>query len=88
MQKVDFYLLLFATNIIFLFYPGYGDLRVNLYHYEGSRSQVNDSEIITTSIVSSLYFGGHQDKARQFMKMAGMILGMLDKSRAHSSGQA
>lgn len=50
-------------------------------HYEDSRRQVSDSEFITTAVVSSLYFGGHQDKARQFMKMTGMVPGMLDKSR-------
>lgn len=50
-------------------------------HYEDMRRQVSDSEIITTAIVSSLYFGGHQDKARQFMKMTGFVPRMLDKSR-------
>lgn len=50
-------------------------------HFEDSRRQVSDSEIITTAIVSSLYFGGHQDKARQFMKMTGLVPNMLDKSR-------
>jgi len=45
-------------------------------HYEDSR-QLSDSEVITTAVVSSLYFGGHQEKARQFMRMTGM----LDKSR-------
>jgi hypothetical protein len=49
--------------------------------YEDGRRQVSDSEMITTAVVSSLYFGGHRDKARQFMKMTGMIPGMLDKSR-------
>lgn len=50
-------------------------------HHEDSRRRVSDSEVITTAIVSSLYFGGHQDKGRQFMKMTGMIPLMLDKSR-------
>lgn len=50
-------------------------------HNEDVRRQVSDSEVITTAVVSSLYFGGHQDKARQFMKMTGLIPGMLDKSR-------
>ena len=37
--------------------------------YEDMRRKVSDdSGIITTAVVSSLYFGGHQDKARQFMK--------------------
>lgn len=57
------------------------DLLKTSGHYEDSRRQVSDSEIITTAIVSSLYFGGHQDKARQFMKMTGLVPNMLDKSR-------
>jgi len=50
-------------------------------HYEDIRRQVSDSENITTGIVSSLYFGGHQDKGRQFMKLKGLMPNMLDKSR-------
>lgn len=57
------------------------DLLKTSRHYEDSRRQVSDSEIITTAIVSSLYFGGHQDRAREFMKMTGLIPAMLDKSR-------
>lgn len=57
------------------------DLLKTSGHYEDSRRQVSDSEIITTAIISSLYFGGHQDKARQFMKMTGLVPNMLDKSR-------
>ncbi|RDC54247.1 IS982 family transposase [Pedobacter chinensis] len=53
-------------------------------HYEDSRRQVSESEVITTAVVSSLYFGGHQNKAGQFMKMTGMVPGMLDKSRLHA----
>ena len=45
------------------------DLLKTSGHYEDSRRQVSDSEIITTAIIRSLHFGGHQDKARQFMKM-------------------
>ncbi len=57
------------------------DLLKTMGHYEDSRRQVSDSEIITTAIVSSLYFGGHQDKARQFMKMTRLVPDMTDKSR-------
>ncbi|HEY8930792.1 MAG TPA: hypothetical protein VIM55_16425, partial [Mucilaginibacter sp.] len=49
------------------------DLLKTSGHYEDSRRQVSDSEIITTAIMSSLHFGGHHDKARQFMKMTGLI---------------
>ena len=61
------------------------DLLKKSNHYEDSRRQVSDSEVITTAIVSALYFGGHHDKARQFMKMTGMIPVMLDKSRFNRS---
>jgi hypothetical protein len=57
------------------------DLLKTSGHFEDSRRKVSDSEIITTAIMSSLHFGGHQDKARQFMKMTGFIPAMLDKSR-------
>lgn len=50
------------------------DLLKTMHYYEHSRRKVSDSEIITTDIVSSLYFEGHQDRARQFMKMTGMVL--------------
>ncbi len=57
------------------------DLLKTSRHDEDMRRQVSDSEVITTAVVSCLYFGGHQDKARQFMKMSGLIPRMLDKSR-------
>ncbi len=57
------------------------DLLKTIGHYEDMRRQVSDSEVITTALVSSLHFGGHQDKARQFMKMTGLVPRMLDKSR-------
>ena len=57
------------------------DLLKTIGHYEDMRRQVSDSEVITTALVSSLHFGGHQDKARQFMKLTGLVPRMLDKSR-------
>lgn len=57
------------------------DLLQSVNHHEDIRRKVSDSEIITTAIVSSLYFGGHQDKSRQFMIMTGLVPNMLDKSR-------
>jgi hypothetical protein len=45
------------------------------------RRKVSDSEIITTAIISALYFGGHLDNGRQFMKITGLSPLMLDKSR-------
>ena len=57
------------------------DLLKGIGHLEDSRRRVSDSEVITTAIVSALYFGGHLDHGRQMMKMTGMIPDMLDKSR-------
>lgn len=57
------------------------DLLKGIGHLEDVRRKVSDSEVITTALVSSLYFGGHQDNARHFMQMTKMIPCMLDKSR-------
>jgi hypothetical protein len=57
------------------------DILKALGHIEDSRVRVSDSEIITTAFVSALYFGGHQDNARHFMKFKGYVPQMLDKSR-------
>lgn len=45
------------------------DLLKGIGHREDSRRKVSDSEVITTAIVSALYFGGHIDHGRQLMKM-------------------
>lgn len=57
------------------------DLLKGVGHQEDSRRRVSDSEIITTAIVSALYFGGHLDNARHMMQMTRMVPDMLDKSR-------
>lgn len=57
------------------------DVLKAMRHLEDPRVKVSDSEVITTAFVSVLYFGGHQDNARHFMKMKGYVPQMLDKSR-------
>lgn len=57
------------------------DILKALQHREDCRIRVSDAEIITTAFVSALYFGGHQDNARHFMKLKGYVPQMLDKSR-------
>ncbi len=57
------------------------DILKGIGHKDDSRRKVSDSEIITTAIVSALYFGGHMDNARGFMKLTGFVPAMLDKSR-------
>lgn len=48
------------------------DLLKRIGHKEDIRCFVSDSEVTTTAIVSALYFGGHQDNARDFMQMTGL----------------
>ena len=57
------------------------DMLKGMHHYEDARIRVSDSEVITTAFVAVLYFGGHLDNARHFMKMKGYVPAMLDKSR-------
>jgi hypothetical protein len=57
------------------------DLFKALGHQEDQRRRITDGEVLTTAIVASLYFGGHLDKARIFMKDTNLIPNMLDKSR-------
>ena len=49
------------------------DLLKGIDHIEDSRRRVSDREVITTAIVSALYFGGQLDNGRHMMKMTGMI---------------
>lgn len=57
------------------------DFLKGIEHYEPKGRRLSDSELITTTIVSALYFGGHWDHARGFMKVSRLMPGMLDKSR-------
>lgn len=57
------------------------DLLKQIEHKEHPFRKVSDSQVITTAIVSALYFGGHLDNARGFMKMTKLSPQMLDKSR-------
>ncbi len=56
------------------------DILKGIGHREEVRRKVSDSEVIVTAFVSALYFGGHQDNARQFMKMTKLLPAMVDKS--------
>ena len=57
------------------------DLLKAIGHREDCRTKVSDAEVITTAFAAMLYFGGHYDNARAFMKMTGLVPRMLDKSR-------
>jgi len=57
------------------------DLLKSVQHPEDKRRRISDSEVITTAIVSAIYFGGHHDHAISFMQVTGMIPNMLSNSR-------
>ena len=57
------------------------DILKSIGHTEDSRRRVSDREIITTALASALYFGGHLDNGRGFMKVTKLVPAMLDKSR-------
>lgn len=50
-------------------------------HKEDVRARVSDSEVVTTALISALYFGGHQLNAIGFVRMSGLMPQMLDRSR-------
>lgn len=50
-------------------------------HFEDSRRIFSDAEIITTGIVSSMYFSGHLNHAREFLQDSGLMPQMLGESR-------
>jgi fido (protein-threonine AMPylation protein) len=57
------------------------DILQELKHPEDVRRRLNDAEVITTAIVSAMYFYGHQHRAISYMKSSKLIPQMLDKSR-------
>lgn len=57
------------------------DLLKQSGHQDYPTSKMTDSEVITTALVSALYFGAHLDNARGYMQSSGNIPHMLDKSR-------
>ena len=70
-----------SENKIIAIFCFVDDLLKEIGHKEDIRRKVSDSEIITTAIVSALYFGGHLDNGRGFMKLTKLSPAMLDKSR-------
>jgi hypothetical protein len=68
------------TKIIAL-YSIVDDMLKGLHHREDLKVRVSDAEVITTAFVSALYFGGHLDNARSFMRLKGYVPHMLEKSR-------
>lgn len=57
------------------------DLLKEIDHKEPTNRNMSDAEIITTVLVSAIYFYGHHEKAISFMSSTGMVTHMLSKSR-------
>lgn len=57
------------------------DLLKAMQHREDSRCEFSDSEVVTTAIVSMLFFGGSFERARSFLHTSGMMPRMLSRSR-------
>ena len=57
------------------------DLLKDIEHNEPTNRNMSDAEVITTVLVSAIYFSGHHEKAMSFMGSTGMIKHMLSKSR-------
>jgi Transposase DDE domain len=67
-------------NKVIALYCIVDDLLKGIGHREPANRKMSDSDVITTALLSALYFGGHQDNARGFMQMTGLVSRMLDKS--------
>jgi len=57
------------------------DILKGLHHHEDPQCRMSDAEVMTTSIVSAIFFGGNMETARIFLKEQGYIPSMLGKSR-------
>lgn len=57
------------------------DLLKEIEHTEPENRHVSDSEVITTAIISALYFSGNQEKGICFMRSLKLVPNMLSKSR-------
>ena len=57
------------------------DILQGINHEEDKRRRVSDSEVLTTALVSAMYFSGNHHHAIHFMKATNLIPKMLDKSR-------
>lgn len=57
------------------------DILKGLKHYEDTQRQMSDAEVMTTSLVAALFFGGNMERSRIFLQEQGYIPKMLEKSR-------
>lgn len=68
-------------NKITLLYAILDDTLKGIGHSEDIRSQMSDAEVMTTCLVSAMFFGGNHQKACDYMKDHNLIPNMLGKSR-------
>ena len=57
------------------------DMLKAIHHTDDPQCQMSTAEVMTTSIVAALYFGGNLEKARKMLQADGYIPQMLSKSR-------
>ena len=57
------------------------DILKTINHYDDKRKTMTDAEVITTAIISTMFFYGNMEKARSFMSSTGIVKNMLSKSR-------
>ena len=57
------------------------DVLKAIHHHEDQQCQMSDAEVMTTSIVATMFFGGNMERSRTFLKEQGYIPKMLGKSR-------
>ena len=60
--------------------PG-DDLLKAMHRQEDRQCQMNDAEIMTTTLIAALFFRGHHESARPLLKQYGYIPHMVSKSR-------
>jgi hypothetical protein len=68
-------------NKITLLYAILDDILKRIGHTEDIRSQMSDAEVMTTCLVSAMFFGGNHRKSCDYMKDHHLIPNMLEKSR-------
>jgi hypothetical protein len=57
------------------------DILKAMNHYEDKRREMSDAEVITTAIVSAMFFSGNYEKGRAYMADTGFVKKMLSRSR-------
>lgn len=69
------------VNSTIFMYVFIDDILKSIGHKSDSRCQCTDSEILTTSLIASSYFGSNYSHAIGFVKHSGLMPCMIDESR-------